>query len=401
MKRIILFTILILSGFLVKAQLSDINGLYLKAYRGFVLNGDTVKVYYTITPNDTIVSKSYVDDLIGTITSGVKDSNFVSITINNKLLSDVKTTTLGGIENYIIASKAYVDESITAGGGYTDKDAQDAVGSIVDDGISGDIVFTYIDTTPTLYGNIKSNILNKINSAYGWGDHSGLYLTFGGSNNQIWKSDGEGGGSWFTPSWVSDYPSIGVPISTGSSWSTSIALDRFIYGSDVSGSVDYTGNLNDINKSGFYFATPTSTNRPSGESEGYLIINQWKNPVYQAQLFIPYNKDILYIRRKHYQGYWENWAELGGGGGDMYKSVYDANGDGIIDVTSGGTGLSTYNKGSILYANSTTTLAELNAGTSGLVLMSNGVNEIPSWQALPGDQSPSLWTTSKIGRAHV
>lgn len=46
----------------------------------------------------------------------------------------------------------------------------------------------------------------------------------------------------------------------------------------------------------------------------------------------------------------------------------------------GGTGQTTYSIGDLLYANTTSTLAKLSAGTSGYVLKSNGAGAAPSWQ---------------------
>lgn len=53
------------------------------------------------------------------------------------------------------ATKKYVDDAVTAGGGYTNEMAQDAVGAMVD--VAGNqIIFAYTDATPLLSATIKA-----------------------------------------------------------------------------------------------------------------------------------------------------------------------------------------------------------------------------------------------------
>lgn len=56
---------------------------------------------------------------------------------------------------------------------------------------------------------------------------------------------------------------------------------------------------------------------------------------------------------------------------------------GTLIAANGGTGFASYAVGDILYANTTTTLAKLTAGTATYVLTSNGAGVAPSWQAVP------------------
>jgi len=58
-----------------------------------------------------------------------------------------------------------------------------------------------------------------------------------------------------------------------------------------------------------------------------------------------------------------------------------------VSVADGGTGLSSYTVGDILYASATTTLSALPAGTATYVLTSNGPGVAPSWQASAGGAS--------------
>ena len=89
------------------------------------------------------------------------------------------------------------------------------------------------------------------------------------------------------------------------------------------------------------------------------------------------------------------------------KSIYDNNSgsiiaSGILPTSNGGTGLSTYATGDLIYASATNTLSKLTAGTNGYVLtLSSGV---PTWSASSGSMvypgagiavsTGSAWTTS-------
>ncbi|MBI3098564.1 MAG: hypothetical protein HYY93_10035 [Planctomycetes bacterium] len=54
-----------------------------------------------------------------------------------------------------------------------------------------------------------------------------------------------------------------------------------------------------------------------------------------------------------------------------------------IGAAYGGTGITSYTTGDLLYASAATTLSKLSAGTSGYVLTANGAGVAPSWQANP------------------
>ena len=76
-----------------------------------------------------------------------------------------------------------------------------------------------------------------------------------------------------------------------------------------------------------------------------------------------------------------------------------------IGATKGGTGLTSYATGDILYASATNTLSKLSAGTDGYLLtLSSGV---PTWAAAPislpsqTGNSSHIVTGKQIGRAHV
>lgn len=53
----------------------------------------------------------------------------------------------------------------------------------------------------------------------------------------------------------------------------------------------------------------------------------------------------------------------------------------VVPVSQGGTGITSYTAGDILYAATTTTFAALNAGPAGYTIVSNGPGVAPSYQA--------------------
>lgn len=63
MKKALLFITILILGFSAKSQVTNVTGMYLKALNAIVIKGDTVRYFYTDAPDDTIVSKSYVDYL--------------------------------------------------------------------------------------------------------------------------------------------------------------------------------------------------------------------------------------------------------------------------------------------------------------------------------------------------
>ena len=74
---------------------------------------------------------------------------------------------------------------------------------------------------------------------------------------------------------------------------------------------------------------------------------------------------------------------------EWYRFFYNiytvtGNGSGVTLAINGGTGIGSYAVGDLLYANTTTTLAKLHAGSAGQVLTANGVNSVPTWSTQTG-----------------
>jgi len=79
----------------------------------------------------------------------------------------------------------------------------------------------------------------------------------------------------------------------------------------------------------------------------------------------------------------------------FFYNLYTITGDGtgVTAVINGGTGISSYSIGDILYANTTTSLAKLPAGAAGQVLTTKGANAAPEWATSTGT-APVTKTTN-------
>jgi hypothetical protein len=102
-----------------------------------------------------------------------------------------------------------------------------------------------------------------------------------------------------------------------------IQAERFIYGDNARGTVHYAGDLNNITKSGFYYAFSGHSNGPSG-ANGFLIHHQMSvDNNFAAQTFIDYNNDRFYFRRK-VDGEWQGWKKIWNESNDGPGSGLDA-----------------------------------------------------------------------------
>jgi hypothetical protein len=74
---------------------------------------------------------------------------------------------------------------------------------------------------------------------------------------------------------------------------------------------------------------------------------------------------------------------------EWYRFFYNlytitGEGTGVTLAINGGTGISSYLVGDLLYANTTTTLAKLHPGIAGQVLKTNGPSAAPEWTTFTG-----------------
>lgn len=72
---------------------------------------------------------------------------------------------------------------------------------------------------------------------------------------------------------------------------------------------------------------------------------------------------------------------------------------GTLPVANGGTNLSSYTIGDLIYASGATALAKLAAVASGQVLVSAGTTTAPAWSATPGSSSPLTSITARLQTA--
>lgn len=99
------------------------------------------------------VSPSTKLDVSGTTKTTSLDLN-TSLIFDGTTITDIQT---GTGTNIALATKNYVDDQIISAGGYTDEQAQDAVGGALDNGTIGDVVFTYTDATPKISGVVEDD----------------------------------------------------------------------------------------------------------------------------------------------------------------------------------------------------------------------------------------------------
>lgn len=105
-----------------------------------------------------------------------------SITFDGLTLTDIAP---GASGNNALVTKGYVDELVLSAGGYTDEQAQDAVGTILDNGGTGDVVFTYDDATPKISGEVENDSHSHTTTTI-----SGLAVAdFTSANVSQWTND--------------------------------------------------------------------------------------------------------------------------------------------------------------------------------------------------------------------
>lgn len=78
---------------------------------------------------------------------------------DTELAGTANTTAFTPTADYHPATKKYVDDGITAAGGYNDEAAQDAIGTILTD--SSEIDFTYNDATPSITASIVAGSIDE------------------------------------------------------------------------------------------------------------------------------------------------------------------------------------------------------------------------------------------------
>jgi len=105
-----------------------------------------------------------------------------SLTLGSTTVTGIQIGT--GTNNYL-ATKNYVDDQIVTAGGYTDEKSQDAIGTILDDGTIGDVVFTYDDAGNKISADVENDSHNHTGSTI-----SGLSVSnFTSQNISNWTNN--------------------------------------------------------------------------------------------------------------------------------------------------------------------------------------------------------------------
>lgn len=129
--------------------------------------GDHVKATVNIDDEVNSVSLEMIRaSILGELES-ISAINPEDMLTNDDVLTKDNTTEFTPEGDYNPATKKYVDDSITASGGYTDEAAQDAVGSMLTDSTS--IMLTYNDASSTITANA---VFGTTGGSVAQGNHS-------------------------------------------------------------------------------------------------------------------------------------------------------------------------------------------------------------------------------------
>lgn len=101
-------------------------------------------------------------------------------------------------------------------------------------------------------------------------------------------------------------------------------------------SIKFTGDLNNLKTAGGYYAYRV-TNSPQGaDNTGYVTVITQDNNNSCVQMYVPYNKDAMYMRRS-YANSWSGWLSVGGEidiwRNASYRSGWRTAGDAVVQYT--------------------------------------------------------------------
>lgn len=125
---------------------------------------DAAKIADGTVSNAEFQALNGVTSAIQTQLDGKANDSAVVHNTGNETIAGIKTFSSSPIvpaptTDLQAATKKYVDDAIVAGGGYTDEQAQDAVGSILVD--SAEIDLTYNDVTPSISASIVAGSIDE------------------------------------------------------------------------------------------------------------------------------------------------------------------------------------------------------------------------------------------------
>ena len=101
-------------------------------------------------------------------------------------------------------------------------------------------------------------------------------------------------------------------------------------------SIKFSGDLNNLKTAGGYYAYRV-TNTPQGvDNTGYIHVITQDNNNNCVQMYVPANKDAMYMRR-YYANSWSGWNSVAGQVDIWHNAVYQNNwrtaGDGVVQYT--------------------------------------------------------------------
>ena len=101
-------------------------------------------------------------------------------------------------------------------------------------------------------------------------------------------------------------------------------------------SIKFTGDLNNLKTAGGYYAYRV-TNSPQGtDNTGYIHVITQDNNNNCVQMYVPANKDAMYMRR-FYANTWSNWiiacGEVDTWHNATYRNGWKTAGDGVVQYT--------------------------------------------------------------------
>lgn len=101
-------------------------------------------------------------------------------------------------------------------------------------------------------------------------------------------------------------------------------------------SIKFTGDLNNLKTAGGYYAYRVNNSPQGADNTGYVTVITQDNNNSCVQMYVPYNKDAMYMRRS-YANSWSGWLSVGGEidiwRNASYRSGWRTAGDAVVQYT--------------------------------------------------------------------
>lgn len=259
---------------------------------------------------------------------------------------------------------------IGPGGGYTNEEAQDAVGTILVD--SNTVDFAYNDGTPSITADVRTQM--SLTS-----DASGVKLSGDSAtpgNSKLYGTDGSGVKGWYDQP-ATTYTDEEAQDAVGTILTDSATID-FSYND---GTPSITADVKDGSITYAKMQDVSAASRLLGRGGG-AGAGDVEEIVLQTNILEMGTSGGLPVLT----------VNLNGATGMSYTSGGIA--IGTVPAANGGTAQTTWTTGDLLYASAANTLAKLAVGAAGTLLSSSG--GIPAWttQAVPTPQGRLTLTTA-------